>query len=261
VYQGVDIASAKPTLKERQGIKHFALDVVKPNQKFDVFDFVYQYKKAKNFATKHDKNLVIVGGSGFYLKALTTGISVLPKIDKTNKQKIQKSIQDIQECHRFLKSLDPTYMQKISTNDHYRIEKAITIYYTTSQTPTEYFAINPQKPISKDITILNLTIDKTTLHQNIEKRTSVMLKDGLIDEVAKLEKKFDRVCQPMGSIGIKECLRYLDGDININELKTLINQNTKTLAKQQTTFNNSQFITHTSGDSSQLTKTINQIFL
>ncbi len=261
VYKHIDIASAKPTLIERQGVKHFGLDVVKPNQKFDLFDFVKCYKKAKKFATKNKQNLAIVGGSGFYLKALTTGISVLPKPDKTTKQKIKASMLDTQECHRFLSSLDPGYMKKISANDHYRIEKAITIYHTTHQAPSKYFATNPPQPVSKDIKVFNLSIDKSILHTNIENRTAYMLKNGLLDEVVSLENRFDRDCQPMGSIGIKECMSYLDGDIDMFELQDTITQNTKALSKQQMTFNNSQFDDITTGDIEKLKKDIDNFVL
>ncbi len=245
---------------ERQGVRHFGLDIVKANQKFDVIDFVKCYRQAKKYAIKKGKNLSIVGGTGFYLKALTTGISQLPKIDKKTKIQIAKSIQNIQKCYEFLQTTDPQYMDKISIKDDYRIEKAITIYHLSGQTPSEYFENNPQAPVSKDIKIFNLTINKTQLHKNIEKRTTNMLQYGLIDEVIALENRFHRGCQSMGSIGIKECLSYLDGDINIVELKALIIQNTKNLAKQQKTFNNSQFINTVCGDRVKLTKILNQTY-
>ncbi len=219
------------------------------------------YKKAKRYAKKNKQNLAIVGGSGFYLKALTTGISILPKADKVAKQKIKASMLDTQECHRFLSSLDPNYIRKISTNDRYRIEKAIAIYHTTHQAPSRYFATNPPQPVSKDIKVFNLSIDKAVLHTNIENRTAGMLKHGLLDEAVSLENRFDRGCQPMGSIGIKECMSYLDGDIDMLELQDTITQNTKALAKQQMTYNSSQFDGITTGDIEKLKKDVGSFVL
>jgi len=78
IYKHIDIASAKPTLKERDNIKHFGIDIIYPNQSFDVIEYIKIYKQAKLYAQKHNKNLIIVGGSGFYLKTLLQGIVVFP---------------------------------------------------------------------------------------------------------------------------------------------------------------------------------------
>ena len=110
VYKEIEIASAKPTLKERGEIIHFGIDEVYPNEEFDVVKFIELYKKAKEYAIKNKKNLIIVGGTGFYLKALIDGLS------KGIDSKIKLDISQL-EAYELLYSIDKEYMQRIEKND------------------------------------------------------------------------------------------------------------------------------------------------
>ena len=120
VYKEIEIASAKPTLEERGNIIHFGIDEVFPNEEFDVIKFIELYKKAKDYAIKNDKNLIVVGGTGFYLKTLIDGLSL------GIETKIKLDIPQ-QEAYDLLYKIDKEYMQKIEKNDRYRIEKAYAI--------------------------------------------------------------------------------------------------------------------------------------
>ncbi|MEJ5168217.1 MAG: tRNA (adenosine(37)-N6)-dimethylallyltransferase MiaA, partial [Arcobacteraceae bacterium] len=144
VYKEIDIASAKPTKDEMSGIKHFGIDVVYPSYQFGVTDFIECYEEALNFAKNNDKNLIITGGSSFYLKTLLEGLS-------SNDSSIDKTI-DIphHEAYDKLVEIDPTYMLKIDKNDTYRIEKAYNIYLSSNLTPSEFFATYKKEPIIKD---------------------------------------------------------------------------------------------------------------
>ena len=235
VYKEIDIASAKPTKEERGDIIHFGIDEVYPDVEFDVIKFIETYERAKDFALKNSKNLIIVGGTGFYLKALIDGLS--PGIDL----KVKLNENEIQSTYDFLYSIDKEYMQKIEKNDKYRIEKAISIYKQTNQTPSEFFAINDKKPLCPDLKIFEILWDKEELRKRINLRTNIMMNDGIIDEVIYLEKKYTRKPNCMASIGIIETLEYLDGKINKKELEEKIALNTAKLAKRQNTFNKGQF--------------------
>lgn len=235
VYKQIDIASAKPTVKERGDIIHFGIDEVYPNENFDVIQFIDCYKKAKEFASSNNKNLIIVGGTGFYLKALVEGISL--GVDTKQKLDISK-----EEAYEFLYNLDKEYMEKIASNDSYRIEKAYAIYKQTGKTPSEFFSENKKEPIAKDLKIFEITWPRDELRKRISLRTKQMIKDGVIDEVIFLEKKYTRLPNCMSSIGIIETLEYLDGKISKEQLEEKISINTAKLAKRQNTFNNSQFL-------------------
>lgn len=239
VYKEIDIVSAKPTLQERGEIIHFGIDEVYPDIEFDVIQFMELYKKAKEYAIKNSKNLIIVGGTGFYLKALIDGFSL--GVDSKIKLDIS-----IDEAYEILYSLDKTYMQKIEKNDKYRIEKAYSIYKQTNQTPSQYFKNNPKVSLTKDLKIFEILWDKEELKKRIALRTNIMIKSGLIDEIIYLEKKYTRKPNCMSSIGICETLKYLDGKLSKAKLEEEISKNTVKLAKRQNTFNKSQFLNKTS---------------
>ncbi len=234
VYKEIDIASAKPTKIERGDIVHFGIDEVFPNEKFDVIEFLNLYKNAKEYAEKNMKNLIIVGGTGFYLKALVDGISDGLK-ENTN---LDKSLND---AYNLLYSLDKDYMQKIEPNDKYRVEKAYSIYKQSGLTPSQYFLKNPKIALSPNLPIFEILWEKDELINRISLRTKQMIKSGLIDETIYLEKKYTRAPNCMSSIGIIETLEYLDGKLDKKSLEDKIIQNTLKLAKRQNTFNKGQF--------------------
>ena len=234
VYKEIDIASAKPTKIERGDIVHFGIDEVFPNEKFDVIEFLNLYKNAKEYAEKNMKNLIIVGGTGFYLKALVDGISDGLK-ENTN---LDMSLND---AYNLLYSLDKDYMQKIEPNDKYRVEKAYSIYKQSGLTPSEYFLKNPKIALSPNLPIFEILWEKDELTNRISLRTKQMIKAGLIDETIYLEKKYTRAPNCMSSIGIIETLEYLDGKIDKKRLEDKIIQNSLKLAKRQNTFNKGQF--------------------
>ena len=234
VYKEIDIVSAKPTINERANTVHFGIDEVYPNENFDVVEFMNLYKKAKTFAQNNSKNLIIVGGTGFYLKALVDGLS------GGLQTKIKLDI-PLNDAYDLLYSLDKEYMKKIERNDKYRIEKSYSIYKESGLVPTEFFSKNQKSPLSKDLKIFEIIWQKEDLVKRIALRTKQMVKEGLIDEIIYLEKKYTRSPNCMASIGIVETLEYLDGKLNKEELENKIILNTTKLAKRQNTFNKGQF--------------------
>jgi len=241
VYKEIDIASAKPSLIEREGIVHFGIDKIFPNEIFDVVEFIEEYKKAKEYAIENSKNLIIVGGTGFYLKSMIDGLSPCPKLtDSTNKIVKQKML-DLSKVYSELVQEDNLYMNNIAPNDRYRIEKALEIYIQTGLVPSVYFDQNKPVPIIKDIDIFEIETDVNKLRERIKLRTKMMIKDGIIDEVILLEKKYSRKPNCMNSIGISETFDYLDGKIDKKQLEEQIFIHTAQLAKRQRTFNKSQF--------------------
>jgi tRNA dimethylallyltransferase len=133
-------------------------------------------------------------------------------------------------------------MSSIEDNDRYRVEKALNIYLQTKLTPSEYFINNPVVATIKNILpIYQIVWSRDILRKRIALRSSIMLNDGLIDEICMLEKKYGRKPNCMKAIGIKETLAYLDGIYTKDEMLEKITTNTARLAKRQKTFNNSQF--------------------
>jgi len=253
IYKEIDIASAKPTCKEMQGIKHFGIDALQVDDDFNVVVFFKLYKEAKKLSKKEGKNLIIVGGTGFYLKSMIDGVSYKPEITKETKLKVANSLT---QGYSLMSEFDELYASAISKNDTYRIEKWLEIYFQTGVIPSRFFKQNKREPIIKNLELFEIAIDKEILRERITLRTKIMLNDGLIDEVFFLENKYTRAPNPMKSIGIAETLSFLDGDLNRDELKEKIITNTARLAKRQKTFNSSQFEEHFIGSVAEIKKFI-----
>ncbi|WP_373000712.1 tRNA (adenosine(37)-N6)-dimethylallyltransferase MiaA [Sulfurimonas sp.] len=252
IYKEIDIVSAKPSKEELSEIKHFGIDVLNPDDYFSVDVFINIYKEVKELCEKRSKNLIIVGGTSFYLKSLLNGLSTLPNIDANVTLKVKNNLENLQKCYDLLSKVDPEYMQNISQNDAYRIEKALLIYEASSITPSEWFRQNPPKPIIENLDIYNIDVDRDVLRERISKRTHKMLELGLIDEVCYLEQKYTRAPHSMGSIGIVEVLDYLDGKTTKEQMLELISIHTAQLAKRQQTFNRTQFKNITSAKLEEL---------
>jgi tRNA dimethylallyltransferase len=119
------------------------------------------------------------------------------------------------------------------------------LYLATKMPPSQWFSMHPPTPVITECPILNINIDRTTLRERISLRTQLMIKDGLIDEVALCEQLYGRSPNSMKAIGIIETLDYLDGKYSKEELVQLITTHTAQLAKRQHTFNLHQFtLTH-----------------
>ena len=256
LYKEVEIASAKPTIAERGDIPHFGIDVIDVDRPFNVATFIDLYKESVNFCKEHNKNLIIVGGTGFYLKTLMKGISKLPKINEETKKKVEVQMTNLQKAYTFLNKIDKEYAKNLMPTDSYRIEKALTIFYQTSTIPSLYFKNNPPKPIVKDLELFEISLDKQMLNRRIELRTNQMFEMGLVDEVANLEYKYGRKPNPMKAIGIKEILEYFDGRYSLKDAKERIIIHTRQLAKRQRTFNRTQFQTHIQGSLEEIKQQI-----
>ncbi|MEO1954520.1 MAG: tRNA (adenosine(37)-N6)-dimethylallyltransferase MiaA [Campylobacterales bacterium] len=241
IYKEIDIVSAKPSKDELAMIKHFGIDEIYPDEYFSVDIFIELYKKVIKKCKNDSKNLIIVGGTSFYLKSLLDGLSKLPDITKEIEDRVKDRLQNLQESYNFLKSIDDIYMKNIDKNDSYRIEKAMLIYEASSLAPTQWFKQNPPQPIITNLDIFNIDVDRDTLRKRIELRTSKMLNMGLIDEVCYLEQKYTRKPNSMGAIGIVEVLEFLDGKVSKDEMLKNISTHTAQLAKRQQTFNKNQF--------------------
>jgi tRNA dimethylallyltransferase len=255
IYKEIDIVSAKPTEEEREGIVHFGIDHLSPDEAFDVTTFIGLYRKVYGQCLEEGKNLVIVGGTSFYLKMLIEGVSQLPALSDEAREELAIQMCSPRTVHDRLAILDPVYMQQIEKKDTYRIEKAMQIYLATGEIPSVYFRMHPPKAvITKPLPIYEIVWERSLLRERIAKRTALMIESGLIDEIIYLEKKYTRTPHCMKAIGIRETLAYLDGIYDKKMLQEKITTNTARLAKRQRTFNNSQFKDVVKGSVGELEK-------
>ncbi len=241
IYKEINIASAKPSKDELLAVRHFGIDYLTPSEKNSAGVFFSLYQEAKSLCEKEGKNLVITGGSAFYLKSMTEGLSEDITPDSNTESLVLEKIKDLPGAYAELQTIDPIYAKNIAANDTYRITKALNIYYAVNLPPSEYFLKNKKKPLIENLKIYKLEVDRELLRRRIAVRTDKMIENGLIEEVCALEKKYTRNREWMKSIGIKEVLQYLDGEFGLKDLADKISTNTAQLAKRQRTFNKTQF--------------------
>jgi len=244
IYREIDIASAKPTLQERCGIPHFGIDVLSPLEHFDVTMFFELYTQAKQEADRDHRHLIIVGGTGFYLKSMMEGLSTKPEIALHVKEEILFKLTQLEACYALIQEKDPLFAHKISPSDRYRIEKWLEIFLSTEEIPSVYLERTKADPLLEDIPLFEIDTPKEKLATRVALRTKTMIQQGLIDEVFSLENRYTRTPPCMKAIGIKEVLDYFDGAHSLQSLEEKITINTLHLAKRQRTFNASQFPPH-----------------
>ncbi|MBD3809064.1 MAG: tRNA (adenosine(37)-N6)-dimethylallyltransferase MiaA [Sulfuricurvum sp.] len=252
IYREIDIASAKPSQDELSLVPHFGINRLCPNEAASVITFIDEYHAIHKQALNEGKNIVIVGGSSFYLKSMIEGLSPIPNYSHATLEKAKSMLENPKECHRLLSSVDPKNMEKIAPSDRYRIEKLLLIYLETLEAPSQWFKAHSPQPIITDCPVVEIKIDRDLLRRRIAKRTSTMIQQGLIDEVSELERLYGRAPNSMKAIGIIEVLDYLDGKTSKEEMETRISIHTAQLAKRQQTFNAHQFSLSASGSADEL---------
>jgi len=260
IYKEIDIASAKPSTDELAQVKHFGVNEIYLDAHFDVAIFITLYKKVLKEAQNNGKNLIIVGGTSFYLKSLTTGLSELPNYSQHTKDKVAKMLLDLPSSHAYLNDIDKDYMKTIQASDAYRIEKMLLLVLESGMSPTAWFKTHPPVATINKLDIFNIEVERALLRERIVQRTHKMASSGLIDEVAMLEHKYGRDHNAMKAIGIIEVLEYLDGFVSKEEMIENIITHTAQLAKRQQTFNRTQFTRAVSAELTELPELINKAF-
>ena len=228
VFKGLDIGSAKVTKKEQDLVKHHAIDILEPNEKFSVFDYVKLTKKLINDISSRGKFPIIVGGTALYVKALTEGYDFGGEGEDDNLRNEIEKLSEEELAHK-LKTLAPEKLSAIDVKNRRRLIRAV-------QIAIEKKSVSKQKP-DMEFLVLALTCPREELYEKINSRVGKMIECGLIDEVKKLKRQgLTKADQSMNAIGYKEILSYLDGEINLDEAVNLIKQHTRNYAKRQMTF-------------------------
>ena len=227
VYKEPLIATAKVKEEEKDGIVHHMLDLVSLDDDFTLYDYQVKGRKILNDLINQNKNVIIVGGSGLYVKALLYDY----KLDKTDNVRIDYSEYTNQELKDMADKIDKD--NNIHVNNRQRLERYITYYKQTGKTIKKTNDINKKL---YDFDIIGLKSDRETLYKRMNDRVDIMLENGLLEEAKSLKdkKNFNNI------IGYKELKQYFEGNLSFNEAIDLIKQNTRRYSKRQFTWFNNQ---------------------
>ena len=240
IYKDMDIGSAKPTIEEMQGIKHYMIDIVSPEERFSVAEYKKQAEQAIEEILKKRKTPIIVGGTGLYANSLIYGIEYNEiKLD----EKYRKQLEDIalqeqglKDLYEKAKKIDSQAMNIISPNDKKRIIRVLEIYHSTGKTKTELEIESRKNGVKYDYKIFGINMERSILYERINKRVDIMIEAGLIEEVKNILKKYKKFPTAMQGLGYKEVVEYLNGDITKEEMIEKIKQETRRYAKRQLTW-------------------------
>ena len=240
VYKGMDIGSAKIKTEEMQGVPHFLIDELQPDEEFHVVRFQQLAKKYLKQIWERGHIPVIVGGTGFYIQALLYDIDFTEnECDAVYRHELEQLAKEkgADYLHQKLADVDPKSAEDIHANNVKRVIRALEFYHETGQKISEHNEQERQKSSPYNFAYFVLNDDRSKLYQRIDQRIDIMLKDGLVEEVKALkEKGYTRDMVSMQGLGYKEILDYLDGEISMDEAVYRIKRDTRHFAKRQITW-------------------------
>ena len=239
IYKDMNIGTAKPTPEEMQGIKHYLIGYVSPEERYSVSDYKSEAKKAIKEIIEKGKMPIVVGGTGLYLDSLIYEIEYQDiKLDEAYRQKLEREVEEkgLEELYERAKQIDAKAMEKISQNDKKRILRVLEIYHATEKTKTEQEIESRKKEVEYDYKVYALNWDRQKLYDRINKRVDIMIEQGLIEEVKQILKKYDTFPTAMQGLGYKEVVEYLEGKVTIEEMIEKIKMETRRYAKRQLTW-------------------------
>ena len=233
VYKFLDIGTAKVTEDEMQGIKHYMIDIVEPDEDYSVGDFEVEVNKILHEKEENAENIILVGGTGLYIRAITDGFSDLPtKDEKIRKDLEKKSLEELQEI---LKALDLQAYNEIDLNNKLRLVRAIEVCKITGGKFSELRVKNIKKNNYNFLKVF-LTRNREELYERINKRVDIMIQKGLVEEAKKVYNNYEDRLYKISAIGYKELFNYFDGKVSLEEAIEDIKRESRRYAKRQMTW-------------------------
>lgn len=232
VYKGMDIGTAKPTIDEMQEIPHYMIDVVEPEYNYSVGLYVKEAKKHITDIISRGKVPIVAGGTGLYFRVLLENYD-LPDVKPDYELRKELSSYSYEELLEMLTKLDEKAANSVEKNDKKKLIRYIEIIKLAGK-PLDL--VRGVKEKEFNVEWVGLNFPREILYDRINKRVDLMIEQGLIDETKKLLQKHGRISNITDTIGYREVLSYLDGELSLDEAKDKLKQNTRNYAKRQLTW-------------------------
>jgi len=232
VYRQFDIGTAKPSAEEQKLIKHYLIDICEPTSTLTLAEYQKQAQTLIESDLGTDKPLLLVGGTGLYLKSIVQGLKI-PRVSPQQELRQQLQALGQAQCYQFLGQVDIQATQKIHPNDETRTLRALEVFYTTGQPISEQQGENPP---SYPILQIGLDCGVLDLEKRITRRTKTMVERGLVKEVETIINQYGEDLPLLDTLGYREIKEYLKGDISLDSAQYLIVLHTRQFAKRQRTW-------------------------
>lgn len=238
IYKYMDIGTAKPSKEILAKIPHHCIDICQPNEYFSAGKYSALARQTIADILERGRRPVVVGGSGFYIKALLDGIFEIEAFSEEIRDLLisRAQMDGLKILYEELRRVDPIYAKKISLNDRQRILRALEVYQTTGQ-PFSFWHEQETQPADFNYFIMGLTMPRAMLCKRIDDRVDEMISRGLIEEVRKLQAiGFSQTLNALNTVGYKEVFQYLNGQLDYQQMVELIKRNSRRYAKRQMTW-------------------------
>ena len=240
VYRHMDVGSAKVTVEEMDGVPHHLIDVLDPQDAFNVVVFQEMAKKAMKEIYANGHIPIVAGGTGFYIQALLNDIDFTENDGDTEyRQSLEKlaAEQGAEVLHEKLRQVDPASADAIHANNVKRVIRALEFYQQTGKKISEHNEEERQKESPYNFAYYVLNMDRALLYSRIDQRVDLMVEHGLVEEVEKLKSMgCTRDMVSMQGLGYKEILDYLGGECSLEEAIYVLKRDTRHFAKRQLTW-------------------------
>ncbi len=238
IYKGMDIGTAKVKSEEMDGVVHHLIDIKEPTESFSVAEFQSLVKPLITKLNQNGKLPILVGGTGLYISSVIYDYH-FPDVpsDLNYRAEMEKFVEvhGVNTLHEMLREIDPISYDSIHPNNYRRVIRALEVYHVTNKTIHDFQG--EQSNIScYDVTIVGLTMERSTLYERINKRVDLMVEEGLIYEAQRLYELGVRDCQSVQAIGYKEIYDYIEGRVSEEEAILNLKQNSRRYAKRQLTW-------------------------
>lgn len=242
VYKRMDIGTAKIKKEEMDGVPHHLIDILEPEENFNIFMFKELADKAISDITKRGHVPIIVGGTGFYIQSVLKNVEFESE-DNNSSNEIVKELEEIEKTkgalylHNMLDDVDSEAAKQIHPNNVKRVIRALVFYKQTGNKISEHNESQAKKESPYDYMYFVINQDREILYKRIEDRIDIMIKDGLVEEVKKLmDIGLTKKNVSMQGLGYKEILDYLDGNIALEDAIEVLKRDTRHFAKRQLTW-------------------------
>ena len=239
VYKYMEVGTAAPGKEITEKIKHHLINFLTPDREFGAGDFVREGDRLCSEIYSRGKIPLISGGNAFFLKNFIYGLPESPESSPQIREMIQNRLntEGVTALRKELESVDPEAYGRIAENDHYRLTRALEVYYSSGR-PLSDFRVPDEPRENYDFFLIGLIREREELYRRINSRVDIMFENGLVEEYKKLKKMGYTEDDPgMGGIGYSEfCLMERCGSFTFADVREMIKQNSRHYAKRQITF-------------------------
>jgi tRNA dimethylallyltransferase len=239
IYRGLDVGTAKPSSDQQTEIRHHLIDIIDPDQDFSAADFAAAADTAINEIISRGKRVIVVGGTGLYIRALVNGLVDSPSGAGEIRQLLQNEAARVgnEAMLKRLRQVDPDLAAGLHPNNLVRVIRALEVFQLTGIPLSKYQQEHAFAARRYDTLQIGISVDRAVLYKRIEERVVRMLSEGLLQEVSVLlSAGYGRNLKSMRSIGYKEAAAQLCGELSAEETASLIKRDTRHYAKRQLTW-------------------------